>query len=185
MQVAQLAQWLERDKTIRILDVRTPAEFESSHIEGSYNVPLDTLREHATELAQIHGPVVLVCRSGQRAGQADTRLREAGMKDLYVLDGGLQSWQAHGGRIVQAQRQKLSLERQVRIAVGLLSSLGAVLALTVHPGFAALSLFVGSGLMFAGATDWCGMALLLSRLPYNGGRSCDVSDAIAALKKGS
>ena len=163
MQVAELVQWLDGAEPVRILDVRTPGEFESSHIAGSYNVPLDTLTEHATELAQVHRPVVLVCRSGQRAGHAERILREAGMKELYVLEGGIQSWQAQGRRVVQADKQKLSLERQVRIAAGFLVAVGALLALTVHPIFAVLSLFVGCGLMFAGVTDWCGMALLLAR----------------------
>src|SRR5690348_12127756 len=34
----------------RVLDVRTPAEFETAHIAGSYNVPLDLLREHRDEI---------------------------------------------------------------------------------------------------------------------------------------
>lgn len=182
MQVSELVDWLQREKPVRILDVRTPGEFESTHIAGSYNVPLDTLGEHSAELARLQGPVVLVCRSGMRAGQAEKTLREAGMKELYVLDGGIQGWQTQGRGVVQSGRQRLSLERQVRIAAGFLVALGAVLALSVHSAFALLSLFVGCGLIFAGATEWCGMALLLARLPYNRGRSCDVSNVLAALQ---
>jgi len=37
----------------------------------------------------------------------------------------------------------------------------------VHPGFYALSAFVGAGLLFAGLTDWCGMAMLLAKMPWN------------------
>jgi hypothetical protein len=44
---------------------------------------------------------------------------------------------------------------------------------------------VGSGLVFAGVTDTCGMAMLLSRLPYNRPASCDVEAMVAALKSGS
>ncbi|MFP5373140.1 MAG: rhodanese-like domain-containing protein, partial [Actinomycetes bacterium] len=52
----------------RLIDVRTPGEFEAAHIPGSYNVPLDVLREHRDELAaRLDEQVVLVCRSGQRA----------------------------------------------------------------------------------------------------------------------
>jgi len=76
----------ERPET-RLLDVRTPGEFEAQHIPGAYNVPLDTLAEHGTEIrARVDAPVVLVCRSGQRARNADDALRAAGMTNLHVLD---------------------------------------------------------------------------------------------------
>jgi hypothetical protein len=55
----------------------------------------------------------------------------------------------------------------VRIVAGLLVLVGAVLAIAVHPYFAGLSAFVGAGLVFAGITDTCGMALLLARMPWN------------------
>jgi rhodanese-related sulfurtransferase len=81
----------------RILDVRTPAEFESAHIAGSYNVPLDLLREHRDEVAGLlDQDVVLVCRSGQRAAQAEGTLRQAGLLNVHVLDGGILAWQAKG-----------------------------------------------------------------------------------------
>ena len=74
--------------TARLLDVRTPAEFEAEHIAGAYNVPLDTLAEHGAEIrAQVADPVVLVCRSGQRARRAEEALAAAGMSNLHVLEG--------------------------------------------------------------------------------------------------
>ena len=74
------------DDAPRILDVRTPAEFESAHIPGSYNVPLDLLREHRDELARhIDEDVVLVCRSGGRATQAEQALGQVGLPGLRVL----------------------------------------------------------------------------------------------------
>jgi hypothetical protein len=59
-----------------------------------------------------------------------------------------------------------SLERQVRVVAGSLVLLGILLSL-VHPAFLGLSAFVGAGLIFAGVTDYCGMALLLARMPWN------------------
>jgi hypothetical protein len=64
-------------------------------------------------------------------------------------------------------KKAISLERQVRIVAGFLVLLGAVLAMTIHPYFAGLSAFVGAGLMFAGITDTCGMAMMLARMPWN------------------
>ncbi len=61
----------------------------------------------------------------------------------------------------------LSLERQVRIGAGSLVLLGIVLGTILHPGVYALAAFVGAGLVFAGITDWCGMGLLLAKMPWN------------------
>jgi len=61
----------------------------------------------------------------------------------------------------------MSLERQVRIAAGSLGFLGAILTLTVNAWFALFSSFVGTGLVFAGLTDTCGMGMLLAKMPWN------------------
>ena len=159
--------------SVRFLDVRTPGEFESEHIRGAYNVPLDTLGKHAAELSSsLSDPVMLVCQSGQRARQADATLRRAGMANLHVLEGGVNAWLAAGLPTVKGTK-RMSLERQVRIVAGGLAAIGGVLALVVNPWFGALPAFIGSGLVFSGVTDTCTMAMLLARLPYNrpGGRA--------------
>lgn len=61
----------------------------------------------------------------------------------------------------------ISLERQVRIAAGALVLIGLALAWAIHPYFLALAAFVGAGQVFAGLTDFCGMAILLSKMPWN------------------
>lgn len=170
---------------VRLLDVRTPGEYESVHIRGAYNVPLDRLGEHGAELrSQVSEPVVLVCQSGQRARRAEEALKGSGMAKLHVLDGGVNGWLA-AGLAVERGKKRLSLERQVRIAAGFLAALGGFLALLVNPLFALLPAFVGSGLIFAGITDTCGMAMLLSKLPYNRPASCDVEAMVRALKNGT
>ena len=77
----ELRKLLESSTAPRVVDVRTPAEFETAHIAGSYNVPLAVLETHGSEVAaQLHQDhdVVLVCRSGQRSVKAQTQLRSAG-----------------------------------------------------------------------------------------------------------
>ncbi len=181
----QLDEALRARPDIRLLDVRTPGEHESAHIRGSYNVPLDTLGEHGPEIRSgVHGPVVLVCQSGQRARKAEEALRAAGLPELHVLDGGVSGWLAAGKPVVRGA-PRLSLERQVRIAAGTLAAAGGVLALAVHPLFALLSAAVGGGLVFAGLTDTCAMAMLLSRLPYNRPATCDVGVMVRALVEGA
>jgi rhodanese-related sulfurtransferase len=181
----ELGALLRARPDVRVLDVRTPGEYESEHVPGAYNVPLDTLGEHAAEIrATVAEPVVLICQSGNRARRAEDALKECSMTNLHVLDGGMAGW-VSAGQPVNRGVQRLSLERQVRIAAGGLAAVGAVLALVVTPAWALLPAFVGSGLVFAGVTDRCGLALVLGRLPYNRAGSCDVREMVAALKRGA
>ncbi|HEX6066126.1 MAG TPA: rhodanese-like domain-containing protein [Longimicrobiales bacterium] len=182
---AELEALAESRPELRLLDVRTPAEYEAVHIRGAYNVPLDTLGEHARDIqAHVEDPVVLICQSGTRARKAEEALKAAGMPFLHVLDGGVNGWLAAGKPVVRGAA-KVSLERQVRMVAGGLVLAGALLALLVHPWWAVVPLFVGSGLLFAGVTDTCGMALMLSHLPYNRAASCDVDAMVHALKSGA
>src|SRR5690606_4870855 len=127
--------------------------------------------------------VVLVCRSGQRARQAENALREIGMQNLHILEGGMNAWEA-AELPVERGRPRLSLERQVRIGAGALAAAGGLLALLGNPLFALVPALVGSGLGFAGVTDFCPMALLFGKLPYNRVGACDVNAVVAALKNG-
>lgn len=185
-----LSRLLAERSDVRLLDVRTPGEFEADHITGAYNVPLDTLGEHGPEIRAgfaalgVAEPVVLVCRSGQRARKAEEALKAAGMTNLHVLDGGMTAWTA-AGQPVRRGEPRMSLERQVRIAAGALAATGGFLALFVDPLFAALPAFVGSGLIVAGVTDTCAMGMLIAKLPYNRPPSCDVPAMVRALTTGA
>jgi rhodanese-related sulfurtransferase len=173
MNALELSTILRSDQTTRLLDVRTPSEFDNGHIAGAYNVPLDQLHEHAQEVRAARGAVVLICQSGQRAQKADALLRSAGMATMHVLDGGMKAWLA-AGYPVRRIRARMSLERQVRIAAGAMVAAGSIAALTVSPLWALLPALVGSGLVFAGVSDTCTMGMLLARLPYNrAAASCD------------
>jgi rhodanese-related sulfurtransferase len=185
LKATELEELLRERPETRLLDVRTPGEYETVHIRGAYNVPLDTLGEHADEIrSTVDEPVVLICQSGSRARKAEEALKRAGMPNLHVLDGGVNGWVAEG-RPVQRGVSRISLERQVRILAGALAATGALLVLTVNPLFALLPAFVGSGLVFAGVTDTCAMGLALARLPHNRPATCDVDAMVRALKAGS
>ena len=167
----------------RVLDVRTPAEFETVHIPGAYNVPLDTLREHRTELlGHLDQQVVLICRSGQRATQAADALAEAGLPNVRVLAGGMVAWQTAGGP-TSGGRTRWELERQVRLVAGSLV-LVAVLLSTVVPAVKWLAAAIGAGLAFAAVTNTCAMGMLLTKLPYNRGPRRDVQTIIGELASG-
>ena len=164
----------------RVLDVRTPGEFATVHMPGAYNVPLDLLREHRDEiLSHVDQDVVLVCRSGQRAAQAEETLRKAGLINVHVLDGGIAAWEANGFAVNRGA-QRWDLERQVRLVAGLIVAL-SILASVVVPGAKWLAFAIGAGLAFAALTNTCAMGMLLARLPYNRGATCDLRTVVAQL----
>ena len=165
----ELAQRLSAEQTLEIIDVRTPVEFREVHVAGAKNVPLDRIDPHAVQRERngtSEQPLYLICRSGARGEQACNRFVEAGFTNVINIDGGTLACEASGMNVVRGKRA-MSLERQVRIAAGMLVLLGGVLSFAVHPYFVGLSAFVGAGLTFAGITDTCAMGMLLARMPWN------------------
>jgi len=151
------------------LDVRTPAEYRDTHVTGAVLHPLSDLDpDKVKQLAQGRARIVVVCRSGGRAKQACEKLSASGLPNLLVLEGGTLAWESAGLPVTKG-RKAISLERQVRIAAGFLVLSGVLLSRFVNPEFIWLSGFVGAGLIFAGATDWCGMGMLIARMPWNQG----------------
>lgn len=84
------------------------------------------------------------------------------------------AWVEAGLPVDRGTSTVIGLERQVRIAAGAIVLGGVLLAQFVNPALIWLSGFVGAGLIFAGITDWCGMGMLLARMPWNqrGAGSC-------------
>lgn len=164
----------------RLLDVRTPAEYETGHIEGAYNVPLDILRQRRAEiLERLDGDVVFVCRSGQRATQAEELLRSAGLGTGSVLKGGIDDWQGNGFDVARG-KERWELERQVRLVAGSIV-LSSVLGSVAVPKLKWLAAAIGGGLTFAALSNTCAMATALSKLPYNRTESYDAGRLVARL----
>ncbi len=150
------------------VDVRTPSEFLEVHIPDAINIPLADLDKFADELREAaeSQKIMLMCRTERRANMAREALAKRGMNNLGIVPGGMTRWLEERKDVVQGKKG-MSIERQVRIAAGSLVLLGVVLGTLLHPGFLAISGFVGAGLIFAGITDTCGMALVLGKLPFN------------------
>jgi rhodanese-related sulfurtransferase len=193
---ATVRAWLAQPDTVTVLDVRTPAEFETVHIRGSYNVPLNLLDQHAEQLAaRLDRHVVLVCQSGPRAAQARQRLAAVGADRVHVLDGGITAYARSGGdggggdgeadgSLVRG-RARWSLERQVRLVAGTLVLAGLVAGLRA-PRARLLSAGIGAGLTVSALTDTCTMARVLSALPYNrGARDRTPAEVLAQLPTGA
>ena len=147
-----------------LVDVRSPLEFESERIEGSVNIPLETLETRLDEIPD-RADLVVVCRTGVRATIAAESLARGGRR-ARVLDGGVHAWRR--ARLpLREGRKRLPVDRQVQLIAGSMVLTGIGLGLTVSPWFLALSAFFGAGLTFAGATGTCGLALVLMKMPWN------------------
>ena len=164
----------------RVLDVRTPGEFETAHIAGAYNVPLDLLREHRDEIVKhLDDDVVLVCRSGRRAVQAEETLRNVGLTNVHILDGGITAWAAKGFPVNRGA-QRWDLERQVRLLAGSIV-LSSILGSIAAPKLKWLAAGIGGGLAGAALTNSCAMGMALAKLPYNRGATCDAQTVVSQL----
>lgn len=158
---------------VYFVDVRTPAEYAALHAAHARNIPLDQL-ESSTEISSCSrsAPILLICQSGARSRKAAEVLFRLGFTNVTEVSGGTAAWIAAKLPVVSGSGV-ISLERQVRIAAGSLVCMGVLLGQFAHPAGYLLSAFVGAGLVFAGVTDTCGMALFLARMPWNScGKSC-------------
>ena len=149
------------------IDVRSPVEYREVHAEGSRNIPLDSLNAEELIDSASGKPIYMICKSGQRGSKACRMIADAGYEDVINIEGGTDAWVNAGRRTVHSDKSVISLERQVRIAAGFLVFAGTLLTLLVHPWFIALPMFVGAGLVFAGISNFCGMGLLIARMPWN------------------
>jgi len=163
---AALQDLLIAQPGLTVLDVRTPVEFAEAHVPQARNEPLDQFDPKAL-LQPKDQPIYLLCRSGGRASQAAQKAAKEGLDNAVVVEGGTLAWIDAGLPVNRGSVKVISLERQVRIVAGSLVLTGVLLAIFIHPFFIGLSAFVGAGLVFAGVTDWCGMGLLLAKLPWN------------------
>jgi rhodanese-related sulfurtransferase len=167
-----------------LLDVRSPAEFSAIRIPGSVNVPLDILHDHRGVIgSHLADDVVLVCRSGQRADQAQRILGETDAAETQVLDGGIQAWRRAGAPVIQG-RAPWGLERQVRLLAGSVVFFG-VAASHVAPRLKWISGLVGASLTVAAITDTCIAGHLLAKLPYNRATRANVDTVVSALSSAS
>jgi rhodanese-related sulfurtransferase len=163
------------DAGAKILDVREYPEWVERHIPGAKLVPLGDLKSEPQRGA-IAPEVLTLCRTGRRATDAAQLLAEHNIP-VCVIEGGIEGWQNAGHKTQRAQGGPISMERQVRIGAGVLVLLGLLV-----PKLRFVSWFVPCGLIFAGITDYCGMAKVLGKAPWNQPRgdekrrSCDLAN---------
>lgn len=183
---ARLFELNQSGAPVELIDVRTPVEYREVHVAFARNVPLDQL--DATQIATGSNgttqTLYVICRSGARGQQACEKLRMAGLAHVVNVEGGTLAWDQAGLPVVRGPKA-MSLERQVRIAAGSLVLVGSALGAFVSPYWIGLAAFVGAGLVFAGITDTCGMAMLLARMPWNQGPKTPACGGNTKNPKGS
>jgi rhodanese-related sulfurtransferase len=162
---------------VELLDVRTPAEHAAIHVAGTVLLPLDKLDVVAflRNRGKTDAPLYVICQSGTRATKAMEKFGQAGFEGCVTVEGGIEAWAQAGLPVESGETKVLPLMRQVQIAVGFVSAAGAALALGVNMWFAIIPLVTGCGLLFAGLTGTCGLALLLAKMPWNRQANCSSS----------
>ena len=163
-----------RGEPVALADVRSRAEYESVHAVGARHHALDDFDpERTVGSFDVPGlgtevPLYLTCYSGQRAAAAAEKMVNAGYPNVKLVDGGTQAWETERLPVVRGQaRRVVPLAQQVQIAVGLMLLLKTLLGVAIHPVFFVLTAALGVGLVYAGLTQNCLLAQLLSRMPWN------------------
>lgn len=156
----------KNNSSVDFINVCTPDEYNEKHIAGVRSVPLDEIERHLGEFKN-KNTIYVHCRSGRRGVAAIEKLSAFGVQaELVNVEGGILAWEEAGYGIAKVS-SRLSLMRQTFVAVGVLILLAHALAFLTSPIWLVLSLMVGAGLLFAGLTGWCGMTMMLSRMPWN------------------
>ena len=161
-----LSKLIEEGKVI-LIDVREPIEYHTGHIESALNLPLSTLKTQQLDtLNDKKKKFVIYCKSGHRSTKACEKLIKNTSYDLWNLDGGISSW-TNNSLPISRHSKRLSLDRQVHIALGTMILLGLCLEYYVSGKWIGLPIIIGLGLLNSGITGWCGLGKLIAKMPWN------------------
>lgn len=150
-----------------VIDVRTPSEYKGERILGTTNIPLDQVDRYLDKLRG-YKHVYVHCASGNRSSQACAKLAQTGLDNIINVEGGISAWKDAGfSTIVDSANKRLPVDQQTQVAIGSFVLAGVLLGTLVNPWFIALSALMGGGLIFAGLSGTCTLALLIARMPWN------------------
>ena len=152
-----------------LLDVRSHGEFRSLHAKEAQCVPLNKLKKKVDAVEPLIAPysnILLICQSGNRAKTAYDILNKRFKKNFFIIEGGTNAWVENDLPVIKG-KGTIAIERQVRICAGSIILIGSLLAIVISKWFILIPAFVGAGLLNAGITEWCGMGLLLAKMPWN------------------
>lgn len=166
----QAYEWLSTGQAV-LIDVREPDEFTDEHISYALSLPLSNLEAGFETLSFPKDKKILFqCLKGARGESACVLIngKKECANDIYNIEGGITAWKETKLPLVKTLKKTgLSIFRQVQIVVGgmvffmvLIGFMGVGVAF-------AIAGILGFALFFAGITGWCGLAMLLSKMPWN------------------
>jgi rhodanese-related sulfurtransferase len=151
---------------VHLIDVRERVEFAGGRIAGASLLPLGELERRHREIDHSK-PIYVMCRTGRRSAEAQRKLHDLGFTNVINVSGGFEAWKKEKLPFERDKHAPWSIERQVRFTAGLLVLIGLSLSAFVHPYFVVLSGLIGFGLAFTAMIDWCGMGMLIAKMPWN------------------
>jgi len=92
LSVCHLKNALKRGDAPQVLDVRTPGEWDSGHIESARHIPLPKLAANLGQLPK-DAPLAVLCGSGYRSSIAASLLRARGFSQVQNVMGGMAAFQ--------------------------------------------------------------------------------------------
>ncbi len=159
----ELQYLLKKDTTL--IDIREPDEHKIAHITGSINIPKDLFTQALLNNLS-NKNIVLYCRSGNRCSMLLQNLKLNDNQKVYHLTGGIS---ALSNDVLSSNTSKkiLPIMQQVQIAIGLLIIASYMLAFFINYNFIYLPFILACGLIFAGISGFCGLAKIVSMMPWN------------------
>jgi len=151
-----------------LIDVREPDEFKIRHIPYAHSIPLSSVSNMMRFMDIPHDKkIIMQCLAGKRGEQACGIIHGNLKHDIFNIEGGLTAWEDSGLPVIGNKEPKFSIFRQVQMIMG------SLIAFLIFLGFWGLTfMFALAGLFafalaVAGFTGWCGLALLLNKMPWN------------------
>jgi rhodanese-related sulfurtransferase len=161
-----LRNWLDNNQAI-LIDVREPTEHAAEKISHAILLPLGTLNQQ--NIPNCNGKkLVIHCRSGKRGMSACEKLiSENPNLEIYNLEGGIIAWSEAGYPVIKSGKFFLPLDQQVQLTIGLILIISSGLGTIFSPAWFLLTVIIGAGLTIAGLTGFCGLALIMAKMPWN------------------
>lgn len=160
-------EWLKNGEAI-LIDVREPDEFSAEHIAYAASLPLGRV-DRALGLMNVPAgrKLLFQCLKGGRGARACDLVAGRNFPgEIYNIEGGIEAWK-NAGLPVIGGGPKISVFRQVQMIIG--TALFALIVLGMAGiGFAfMLAALVAGVFAFTGFIGWCGLAMLLQKMPWN------------------
>lgn len=161
----ELVARLESGEKLRLVDVRTPVEFNRGHVPEAVNVPLGSFNGSIPDISA-EETVVMMCQHGMRS-KAACRQVEGAYSNLFNLVGGYPAWKAAQTPARSHPTLSRRMDRQAHFFAGTLITLAFLLSHFVNPNWIYLATLPAFGLLLDALTGFCPITVVLKKAPWN------------------